>query len=174
MPNYLIAFVFAAFAWRIFTVVVSTRNEIALKRRGAKEVGALNSIALAVAHLAFYITATIEGAHLGSEISFAVSSIGIVLYVLAAIALVSVMRSLRDIWTVKIMIDKAHPLVRTGLFAWVRHPNYFVSILPELFAFAMALNAYWTMILGLPLYLIPLSIRIRQEEAAMRRAVSGY
>jgi len=60
------------------------------------------------------------------------------------------------------------------LFRWVRHPNYFVSIIPELVGFALALNAYWTLVVGLPLYCIPLFIRIRQEEAAMVEAVPGY
>ena len=84
------------------------------------------------------------------------------------------MYSLGPLWTVKIIINHRHPLVRTGLFRWVRHPNYFVSIIPELVGFALALNAYWTLVVGLPLYCIPLFIRIRQEEAAMVEAVPGY
>ena len=50
----------------------------------------------------------------------------------------------------------------------MRHPNYFLNILPELVGFALVLHAYYTLIIGLPFYLIPLIIRIRQEESAMR------
>jgi isoprenylcysteine carboxyl methyltransferase (ICMT) family protein YpbQ len=56
----------------------------------------------------------------------------------------------------------------------VRHPNYFLNVLPELIGFALALNAVTTLLVGIPLYLVPLIIRIRQEEQVMRDEVSGY
>jgi isoprenylcysteine carboxyl methyltransferase (ICMT) family protein YpbQ len=173
MPNPVIEFVILAFVWRIASVVVSTRNEIALKKAGGREVGAANSIVLALAHLAYYVIATAEGCW-NPAFNWVVAAIGVVIYIVAAIALVSVVTTLGPLWTVKIIINRRHPFVRKGLFAYFRHPNYFVSIVPELVGFALAVNAYWTLILGLPLYLIPLSIRIRQEEAAMVEAVPGY
>jgi isoprenylcysteine carboxyl methyltransferase (ICMT) family protein YpbQ len=173
MPTPLVFFVVLAFVWRISTVVISSINEKSLKASGAREVGAANSIFLAVSHLAFYVVATVEGAK-ATELNHTISIVGVAVYVLSALALISVLYSLGPLWTVKIIINHRHPLVRTGLFRWVRHPNYFVSIIPELVGFALALNAYWTLVVGLPLYCIPLFIRIRQEEAAMVEAVPGY
>lgn len=135
--------------------------------------GALNSTLLALAHVAYYIAATIEGIY-NPTFNRSVSIIGIVIYVAAAAALVSVVSTLGRLWTVKIIINPIHPFVRSGLFSHFRHPNYFVSIVPELIGFALAVNAYWTLILGLPIYFVPLSIRIRQEETAMSKAVPGY
>ncbi|AYG62213.1 isoprenylcysteine carboxylmethyltransferase family protein [Rhizobium jaguaris] len=173
MPAPLFIFVIIAFVWRISTVVISTLNERALKASGAHEVGAANSIFLALAHLAFYIVATVEGAKL-PKLNFTLSAIGVVIYLVSALALISVLRSLGRLWTVKIIINERQPFIRTGLFSWVRHPNYFLNIIPELIGFGLALNAYWTLIVGLPLYCIPLVVRIRQEEAAMSEAVPGY
>ncbi|MDL2403387.1 isoprenylcysteine carboxylmethyltransferase family protein [Rhizobium mayense] len=173
MPTPLIIFVIIAFVWRISTVVISTINERALKASGAREVGAANSVFLALAHLVFYIVATVEGAT-RTDVNFTVSEIGFVIYLVSALALISVLRSLGRLWTVKIIINERQPFVRTGLFSWVRHPNYFLNIIPELIGFALAMNAYRTLIVGLPLYCIPLVIRIRQEEAAMSEAVPGY
>ncbi|WP_208247771.1 isoprenylcysteine carboxylmethyltransferase family protein (plasmid) [Rhizobium sp. T1470] len=173
MPTPLVFFVVVAFVWRISTVVISSINEKALKASGAREVGAANSIFLAVSHLIFYVVATVEGAR-ATELNSTVSLAGVAIYLFSALALISVLYSLGPLWTVKIIINQRHPFVRTGLFRWVRHPNYFVSIIPELVGFALALNAYWTLIIGLPLYCVPLFIRIRHEEAAMVEAVPGY
>ncbi|MQX41809.1 DUF1295 domain-containing protein [Sinorhizobium meliloti] len=173
MPTPLLLFVILAFVWRISTVIISSINEKALKASGAREVGAANSILLAISHLGYYLVATVEGVET-TELKDTVTIAGVVLYLLSALALISVLRSLGRLWTVKIIINQRHPLVRTGLFSWVRHPNYFVSIIPELVGFALALNAYWTLAVGLPLYCIPLFIRIRQEEAAMAEAVPDY
>lgn len=173
MPTLLVIFVILAFVWRISTVVISTKNEWALKGSGAREIGTPNSIVLALAHVAFYIVATIEGAN-SPGLNLTVSAIGVVIYVVSALALISVLRSLGPLWTVKIIISDRQPFVRTGLFSWVRHPNYFLNIIPELIGFALALNAYWTIIVGLPLYCIPLVVRIKQEETAMSKVVPGY
>lgn len=78
------------------------------------------------------------------------------------------------LWTVKLMIARDHVLVTHPLFRWVRHPNYFLNILPELVGFALALHAWFTLVIGLAIYAVPLGIRIRQEERAMREHVPGY
>jgi isoprenylcysteine carboxyl methyltransferase (ICMT) family protein YpbQ len=49
-----------------------------------------------------------------------------------------------------------------------------LNILPELAGLALALDAYVTLIVGLPIYLVPLMIRIRQEEAAMTAKFDTY
>lgn len=166
-------FVALAFIWRLGSVPVSSRNEKALKRNGGREVGAFNSAVLALSHVAYYVVATIEGIY-NPVFNRSVSIIGIVIYIAAAAALISVVTTLGRLWTVKIIINPIHPLIRSGLFSHFRHPNYFISIVPELIGFALAVNAYWTLVVGLPLYFIPLIIRIRQEEAAMWEAVEGY
>ncbi|PRH89543.1 hypothetical protein C5L14_02985 [Labrys okinawensis] len=168
MPFHLILFVVAAFAWRLLTLAISTRHEKALKKHGATEYGAKNSILLAIFHVLYYICAVVEAAAGTREPNTLLSAGGIVIYIASALVLVSVIRSLGGLWTIKIIISPQHRRVQSGLFSLVRHPNYFLNILPELIGFALALNAYWTLVIGIPLYLVPLVTRIRQEEAAMR------
>ncbi|MGO4355213.1 isoprenylcysteine carboxylmethyltransferase family protein [Rhizobium sp. RAF36] len=174
MPNYLTLFVFLAIAWRLLTVAISIRNEIALRRDGAHEVGQTNSVALALVHVLFYLSAITEGAVLRVERTGFETAFGVGVYLFSACVLISVMRSLGPLWTIKIMIASGHRVVRTGLFSRYRHPNYFLNILPELAGFALALGATGTLLVGLPIYLIPLGIRIRQEEAAMAEFVPDY
>jgi len=75
---------------------------------------------------------------------------------------------------VKLLIARDHELVTHPLFRRVRHPNYFLNILPELVGFALALHAWWTLVIGLILYAVPLTIRIRQEETAMAAKFERY
>jgi isoprenylcysteine carboxyl methyltransferase (ICMT) family protein YpbQ len=85
-----------------------------------------------------------------------------------------VIRILGRQWTVKLLVASDHTLVTHPLFRVVRHPNYFLNILPELIGLALALHAFWTLGIGLLLYLIPLARRIREEEKVMRSKFPTY
>ena len=170
----LIVFVFLAVIFRIVTLFISIRNERRLKAQGAVEVGLVNSAVLALAHIAFYVVAITEGFSSGGHSFDAIAIAGLAIYLVGVAMLVVVIRSLGRFWTVKLLIASDHELVTNPLFRWVRHPNYFLNILPELIGFALVLHAFNTLWIGLPLYLIPLIIRIRQEEAAMRVRFPAY
>ena len=60
------------------------------------------------------------------------------------------------------------------LFRWVRHPNYFLNIIPELCGLALIMGAWIVLVLGLPCYLLVLRERIRQEEAVMQQHFPHY
>ncbi len=132
-----------------------------------------NSTRLAILHIAFYVAALIEGWWRQAQVD-ALSVAGMVLYLLSALALLWVWRELGNVWTVRVYLARNHTLNQNWLFRAVRHPNYFLNILPELIGLALALHAFGTLLIGLPLYAILLGIRIRQEEAAIRGRFAGY
>jgi isoprenylcysteine carboxyl methyltransferase (ICMT) family protein YpbQ len=140
-----------ALLFRIGTLVISIRHEIRLKSNGAIEYGATNSIVLAFSHLLFYFFAALEGWIRRSSPDLLTWS-GFVLYALSAAFLVAVIHLLRRVWTVEPLIARDHVLVDQGLFRLVKHPNYFLNILPELIWLALGLHAYFTLVIGLPLY----------------------
>ncbi|SME96725.1 Uncharacterized protein YpbQ, isoprenylcysteine carboxyl methyltransferase (ICMT) family [Tistlia consotensis] len=166
-------FIAAAVAFRVATLAVSIRHERALKRAGAEEHGAGTSALLAAAHVAFYLAAIAEGLWRAAPFD-AVSLAGLLLYGFGAVLLLVVIRLLGRFWTVKLIVAPDHRLVEHPLFRRVRHPNYFLNILPELAGFALALHAWATLAVGLPLYLVPLVLRIRQEERVMQARFEGY
>lgn len=170
----LVAFVLFAVTFRLAMLAVSIRNEARLKQAGAIEIGRHNSTVLAAAHVAYYAAAIAEGFALRDQKIDAAALAGLVLYLFGMVMLLVVVRSLGRLWTVKLLLAADHELVATPLFGWVRHPNYYLSILPELAGFALAVGAHGTLLLGLPLYLIPLIVRIRQEEGAMRARFPRY
>ncbi|MEE3626375.1 isoprenylcysteine carboxylmethyltransferase family protein [Nitrospirillum sp. BR 11752] len=169
----LILFVVLALAYRFALLAVSIRHEKALRADGAVEHGARNTLALTIAHIAFYLSATVEGLVRAEPID-AVSGFGFAIYLFGAVMLLVVVRLLGRLWTVKLLIARDHQLVTHPLFRLVRHPNYFLNILPELVGFALTLHAYYTLVIGLAVYLVPLTLRIRQEERAMRETFAAY
>jgi isoprenylcysteine carboxyl methyltransferase (ICMT) family protein YpbQ len=173
MSEVLIIFCVAAVSFRLIMLAVSIRHERALKRDGAVELGAGNTLLLTLLHIAYYASAITEGALRAAPID-GITIFGMILYVLAMIALLAVVRLLGRFWTVKLLIARDHQLVSHPLFRWVRHPNYFLNILPELAGLALALDAYVTLVIGLPIYVVSLMTRIRQEEAAMTEKFDRY
>lgn len=169
----LILFIVLAFAFRFAMLAISLRNEKILKRDGAVEHGARNSKVLAGAHVAFYLAASYEGLSRAAEFD-AVSAVGLAVYLFGATMLLVVAKTLGRFWTVKLLIARDHRLVTSPLFRTVRHPNYYLNILPELIGFALTLHAYVTLAVGLAFYLVPLAIRIRLEEGVMRQRFDRY
>ena len=169
----IIIFIVAAFAFRFAMLAVSIRNEKRLRAEGAIEYGASVSRWLAIAHVAFYLGATAEGLVRDAPVD-AVSVAGFVIYLFGAVMLLVVSQLLGRLWTVKLMIARDHRLVTHPLFRMVRHPNYFLNILPELIGYALTLHAYATLVAGLIIYAAPLTLRIRQEEQVMREIFAQY
>ena len=162
-------FVTFAFVYRLAMLGVSIRNEKALRRAGAVEYGAANSKVLAVCHVGFYVAAVLEGWRRSAPFD-AISILGLCLYFFGATILFVVSRLLGRLWTVKLIIAPDHQLNAHFLFRWVRHPNYFLNILPELVGFALYLHAFITLSVGVAIYLIPLTARIRLENHVMQDA----
>ncbi|UFZ06701.1 DUF1295 domain-containing protein [Bradyrhizobium ontarionense] len=173
MPSVIIVFIVAAFAYRFAMLAVSIRNEKRLRAEGATEYGASVSRWLAIAHVAFYLAATAEGLVRDAPLD-AIGIVGFVIYLFGAVMLFVVSRLLGRVWTVKLMIARDHQLVTHPLFRMVRHPNYFLNILPELIGYALTLHAFITLVVGLVVYAIPLTLRIRQEEQVMRERFAAY
>lgn len=166
-------FIGAAILFRLAMLLVSVRNEKALRRDGAVEHGAATSRWLAASHILFYFAAIAEGLYRAPAFD-AVAVVGLALYLFGAAMLLLVSRLLGPLWTVKLMIAREHVLVEHPLFRRVRHPNYFLNILPELAGFALVLHAWMTLVLGIVLYAVPLALRIREEERVMRARFTGY
>ena len=169
----LVLFFIVAVVIRLASVVVSKRHERALRADGAVEVGAGVSKLMAAVHVAYMVAGGLE-AWLTRPVPDAVSAVGLAVYAFGIVMLVVVVTMLGRFWTVKVMIARDHAHVTHPLFRAVRHPNYFLNILPELVGYALVLHAWWTLAIGLPIYLVVMVLRIRQEEASMRERFSDY
>jgi len=163
----------AALVFRLWTLSVSVRHERALKATGGVEYGRRNSLFLAFTHTLFYLTAVGE-ASLRRPAFDLQAVVGIVLYLQGALVLFLVMNALGQLWTVKLILASDHALSRHWIFSVVRHPNYLLAIIPELLGLALFLHAFYTLIILGPLYLVPLTRRVREENSIMKRAFASY
>ena len=97
--------------------------------------------------------------------------IGLVLLGFSIFMLNTVVHLLDGIWTVKLMLVKNHKFNNHWLFRTVKHPNYFLNIIPELVGLALLCHAKYTAIVIMPLYAIVLYRRIKEEEKILAEII---
>lgn len=159
------------FVIRLYSLSISIKNEKELLKAGAKQYGEKNSKILAAAHIAYYFAALAES-YIRNASFDSTSAAGLAVLIFSLAMLFCVIKALGAIWTVKIYIHPQHQLNRSWLFKYIKHPNYFLNIIPELIGAALLCHAWTTLIIGFPIYLVILSIRICQEQKAMKHLLT--
>ncbi|WP_425270986.1 isoprenylcysteine carboxylmethyltransferase family protein [Mucilaginibacter endophyticus] len=97
--------------------------------------------------------------------------VGLILYIFSIIVLYYVIFQLRRIWTVKLIIGPSsyHRINSSFLFRHIRHPNYYLNIIPELISLSLFFHAWYSFAIGFPLYILLLFNRIKEENNLMRQ-----
>ncbi|MBT2282521.1 DUF1295 domain-containing protein [Paenibacillus polymyxa] len=158
---------------RIPSVVIAMRNEKKIVAGGGTEYGNLNSKVLFVLQNLIYLSCIVYA--FIYDVQFNVLTvIGLVVYVFALCCLIYVIRKLSPFWTYKLYIAKDHKLVQSSLFRLVRHPNYYLNIIPELLGFALISQAWPVFVPLFILHLITLFNRINLEEKVMKQTFTQY
>ncbi|WP_150540302.1 isoprenylcysteine carboxyl methyltransferase family protein [Actinobacillus vicugnae] len=155
------------FIVRLYSLSISIRNERALLQKGATQHGSKNSKWLSIVHVLFYFSALFEANYFAYHWDY-LSTIGTITLLFAYLALFWVINELKDIWTVKLYILPNHQINTSLLFRTIKHPNYFLNIIPELIGVVLLCHAWNTFTFLLPVYLVVLGIRIYQEEKVMK------
>jgi len=75
-------------------------------------------------------------------------------------------RSLGDLWTMRVLLPRRLRVVTSGPYRYVRHPNY-VAVLAEVAALPLAGGAWITAAAGGALFLVLLRARVAGEEKAL-------
>ncbi len=149
-------------AQRFAELVLSQRNGKRLLARGGHEVGAGHYPLMVGVHV-LWLAALAGWAMLAPP---RLSVPLIIAYGLVQVLRVWVMASLGPYWTTRIITVPGAPLVRTGPYRFLRHPNYAVvtlelAILPLAFG-AWPIAAVFTLLNALALW-----VRIGAENAAL-------
>jgi methyltransferase len=92
--------------------------------------------------------------------------VGGVLFAAAKILKWSAIASLGDAWTFRVIVRPGVPLIATGPYRWLRHPNY-VAVVGELVGVALMSGARLAGPLGTILFGMLMLKRIRVEERAL-------
>lgn len=158
------------FLIRLIFFKISIRNEKKILADGGREYGVENSKYITILHILFYTFCFIEA--FVRKVHFdVISLIGLCLIIFSMCMLYVATRLLKDIWAVKLMLLADHKYVDHWLFKTVKHPNYFLNIIPELIGLTLLCHAYFTAIILFSLYSFVLYRRIKEEETLLNDVI---
>jgi methyltransferase len=144
---------------------LSTANEGVLLANGAVQADDPVYGVMRIAYPGVFIAMTLEGMTTGVELG-SITFAGVALMFFAKALKFWAIAALRTRWTYKVLVIPSLPLVTTGPYHWMRHPNY-VAVVGELVAMALMTHARVTGPVGTLFFGWLLWRRIAAEERAM-------
>jgi methyltransferase len=146
---------------RVAEEIHSARNTKALLARGAREEGAGYYPVVAVAHLSWvaglFFLVPPDAQPMWPLIG---------LYVVLQAARYWVIATLGPYWTHRIITTDDAPLVSSGAFRFLRHPNYAITV-AETLLLPSAFSAFNLALIMTAIWVAVLSYKVRLEDAAL-------
>jgi methyltransferase len=150
---------------RIGELVLAQYNTKNLQARGAIEVGASHYPLIVAVHAAWLITLWIIGRH--QPVNLAALAVFVVLQALR----VWIIATLGSRWTTRIIVLLGEPLIVSGPYRYLAHPNYAV-VAAEIATLPLALYLPMTALVFTLLNAVVLFIRIRAESRVLSEATT--
>lgn len=150
---------------RLGELVLSQRNTRRLIARGARETGAGHYPLIVALHAAWLAGLWYVVLVRGDAV---VEWVWLALFVVLQGLRVWVIATLGSRWTTRIIVLPGAPLVTTGPYRFVSHPNYMI-VAAEILVLPLVFGLVWYAVAFSLLNAMVLWLRIRVEEAALRR-----
>ena len=152
---------------RITEMRISKRNEKILLQKGAIEFGKSHFKFLIILHALFFVSMVIEYSLRAKIIELTLYNVILFSFVVILQAFrFSTIKSLGIYWTIRIYRVPGEPLIKTGLYKYLKHPIYIIVIL-EIIIIPLVFNLYLTSIIFTVLNLIAITVRITVENKAL-------
>ena len=149
---------------RIGELILSQRNEIWLLQQGAIEYGQKHYSYIVALHTLFIISLIAE---YSTTQTATFSLFFLVLYLLLLAFKASVITSLGKFWNTKIYHISGFPLIKTGVYKYIKHPNYLI-VIAEIAIIPLVFHLYITAFTFTLLNAIMLSVRIKEENRVLK------
>lgn len=154
--------ILAVAAERVAELVVAQRNLRWARERGAVEAGQGHYPIMVALHVGLLVGALAEVVLLGRPVY-----LWLAVSMLAVLAAAQALRwwcvhTLGSQWNTRVVVVPGLPLVATGPYRWLRHPNY-VAVVAEGVALPMVHTAWLTALVFTTLNAAVLTARIRCE-----------
>jgi methyltransferase len=149
---------------RLGELLLSKRNEKWLLQNHAVEYGKKHYPFIVVLHVLFIISILFEyytQQPMPCNLFFLFS------YFILLAFKVWVIVSLGKFWNTKIYRVPNTPLVKKGAYKYLKHPNYLI-VMAEIFIIPLVFHLYQTALVFSVLNLIMLSVRIKEENKALK------
>jgi methyltransferase len=151
---------------RLIELRIAERHRRSLLARGGFEAGAGHYPWMVALHSAFLLACPLEVWRLGRPFVPALAAPMLVLLALAVALRWWVISTLGERWTTRILVLPGAPLIRSGPFRFLRHPNY-LAVVTEIAALPLVHTAWLTALVFSLLNAWLLWVRIHAEEAAL-------
>lgn len=154
---------------------VSVKHERALRARGAIEPRRDVYLAMLVLYPLSFALMFIEGLSRADALANVNPALtpqpawwlaGVLLMVASKALKYWAIANLRDRWTFRVLVLPGAPLVRSGPYRYVDHPNY-IAVVGELAAMALMMSAWITGPIMILLFGIVLLMRLKVETQAL-------
>ena len=157
---------------RLIELLIAKRNERILKAQGAIEFDKNGYRVIAAMHVAFFISLICEKVFFQRTLNtywivFAVVFAG------AQVLRYWAIKTLGVYWNTKILVLPNHKLVNTGLYKYLRHPNY-IAVIVEIAVIPLIFSCYLTASIFSVINFILLRRRIKIEKIALRKTSIGF
>ena len=151
---------------RLAELVIARQNTAALLAKGAYEVAPGHYPLIVAVHTAWLIALWWLAALPGLAPHFG----WLIIFVLLQLGRVWVLATLGSRWTTRIIVLPGAPLVTSGPFRFLSHPNYAI-VASEIAVLPIAFGLYDVAVIFTLLNAFALAVRIRAEAPALKIAV---
>jgi methyltransferase len=149
---------------RIGELLLAKSNEKWLLQNGAVEYGKKHYPFIVALHVSFLLSLIIEY-YLKHPVTY--NLFLLIFYFLLLAFKAWVILSLGKFWNTKIYHISNYPLIKKGPYKFLKHPNYLVVIL-EIAIIPLIFQLYFTAVIFTLLNAIMLSVRIKEENRALK------
>ncbi len=143
----------------------SRANERLLRQQGAVEPPGDVYRALAIVYPGLFVLMAAEGAVAGPSPDVLLVA-GLAVFVAAKVLKLWAVTTLGRRWSYRVLVLPSAPLITTGPYAYLRHPNY-AAVFGEIGGFALMVGAGITGIVSLVAFAVLVRKRIAVEEQAL-------
>lgn len=151
---------------RLAELFIARKNESWMKERGAIEFGMSHYPWMVAMHIGFFSILILEVTTMDRN-STSFWPFWLALFLTAQAGRIWVITTLGRFWNTKIIVLPQAEVTAKGPYKFMKHPNYLV-VAGEIIAISMLFNAYVTGILFSMLNVWMMTVRIPEEEQALR------
>ncbi len=153
-------------AQRLLELARARHNERRARAKGAVELGRGHYPLIIGLHSLWLVSTFVEGLLRGPELP-PYWPVPLALFLLVQPLRYWAILSLGESWNTKILVVPGAKPVRRGPYRYLSHPNYVVVVV-EILAFPLVFGAWATALVFTALNAAVLSVRIREENRALR------